>query len=144
MEIDPNNLIVQLCAAGMEAEGEGRMADAAALFVRAWETAQDDFEACIAAHYVARHQPDAAQTLHWNRVAVERATSADQGRVRSFYPSLYLNLGHSHEMLGDEISARRCYELAQSYLDDLPDTPFAAWTRAGVARALRRTGTADS
>lgn len=143
MEIDPTNPVVQLCAAGMAAEGEGRMADAAALFRQAWETAQDDFEACIAAHYVARHQPDAAQTLHWNQIAVERAASADQERVRSFYPSLYLNLGHAHEMLGDEGSARRCYELAHHYLGDLPDTPLARWIRAGVARALRRTGAGD-
>jgi hypothetical protein len=58
--MDPNNPVVRLCAAGMAAEGEGRPADAKALFEQAWAESRDDFEACIAAHYVARHQATAA------------------------------------------------------------------------------------
>lgn len=46
--MDPNNPVVKLCAAGMEAAGEGRLADAAALFMQAWDTAQDDYEAGVA------------------------------------------------------------------------------------------------
>ncbi|MEQ9099880.1 MAG: hypothetical protein RIF36_17600 [Imperialibacter sp.] len=35
MTIDPNNPIVQLCAEGMNLEGEGKRAEAAETFVRA-------------------------------------------------------------------------------------------------------------
>ena len=52
--MDPNNPVVQLCAQGMRAESEGRNTDARALFQQAWETATDDYGACVAAHYIAR------------------------------------------------------------------------------------------
>lgn len=54
--IDPDNAVVKLCAQGMQAEGAGRRGDARALFEQAWEIAGDDYERCIAAHYLARHQ----------------------------------------------------------------------------------------
>ena len=55
--MDLNNLVVKLCAEGMQAEFAGKLDDARALFMQAWEQSQDDYEACIAAHYVARHLP---------------------------------------------------------------------------------------
>lgn len=54
---DPENVVVRLCAQGMQAEAEGRDAQARDLFLQAWEAAEDDYDACIAAHYLARHQP---------------------------------------------------------------------------------------
>ena len=79
--MDPNNPVVQLCAAGMQAESEGRSADAKALFEQAWSESRDDFEACIAAHYVARHQPTPDDELDWNRKALERAELVGDDRV---------------------------------------------------------------
>lgn len=137
--MDPNNPVVKLCAAGMEAEGAGRMADAATLFAQAWEAAQDDYEAGIAAHYVARHQPGAAQTLHWNQVALDRAKQVRDGRAVTFLPSLYLNLGNSYEIVGDLAAARACYTAAQTRLAALSDDGYSNWVRAGVTRALART-----
>ncbi|MCC6167392.1 MAG: hypothetical protein IT329_09220 [Caldilineaceae bacterium] len=137
--MEPNNPVVKLCAAGMEAEGEGRLADAAALFMQAWDTAQGDYEACIAAHYVARRQPTPEQTLYWNQVAVDRAECVADGSAAFFFPSLYLNLGMSHETLGDRSAARFCYEQALKYMDALPEGSYSSWVRAGVARALGRT-----
>jgi len=32
--------------------------------------------------------------------------------VKEFFPSLYLNMGRSYEMLGNEAEAKRFYELA--------------------------------
>lgn len=136
--MDPDNPVVRLCADGMRAEVEGRYADAAALFGRAWEQSADDYEACIAAHYVARHQPTDRDTLDWNRVALERADRVDDDRVRDFYPSLYLNLGWSHECLGETAAARRCYTTAARHLDALPAGPYTDMTRRGVEAALRR------
>jgi hypothetical protein len=86
--------------------------EACSLYQKAWETAQTDTEACIAAHYVARHQEDKAVRFHWNQIALERANAVTDGSVREFYPSLYLNMGQSYELLGNEPEARRYYALA--------------------------------
>ena len=45
MMIDPNNPVVKLCIAGMQAEGEGDHELARGLFVQAWGVAGDDYEA---------------------------------------------------------------------------------------------------
>ena len=137
--MDPENPVVKLCAEGMQAEMEGRHDDARVLFARAWEASTDDYEACIAAHYVARRQESAGETLRWNRVALERADRAGGERVRDFYPSLYLNLGWSHESLADLPEARRWYERAAAHLGGLPEGPYTNMVRRGVEAALERT-----
>ncbi|HZY41132.1 MAG TPA: hypothetical protein VFF59_03940, partial [Anaerolineae bacterium] len=89
------------------------------------EASTDDYEACIAAHYVARHQATPQDTLRWNQEALDRANAAGarratdvlrrvwpDDRVCSFYPSLYLNLGHSYEVLSDQAEAQRYYDRA--------------------------------
>ena len=110
--MDHNNQVIQLCVAGSRAEFEGRIADAKALYWQAWEAAQDDYEACIAAHYVARHQATPAETLRWNQLALARADAVADERVQGFYGSLYLNLGHSYELVGDQTAAQHYYALA--------------------------------
>ena len=107
--MDPNNPVVKLCVEGMKVESEGRKDDARLLFEQAWEASTNDWEACMAAHYMARHQPDTQATLHWNQEAVRRADAVKDDRVREFYPSLYLNLGHSYEELGDALKACHYY-----------------------------------
>jgi tetratricopeptide (TPR) repeat protein len=109
--------VIRLCIEGTRAEFEGRVRDARTLYLRAWEAAQDDYEACVAAHYVARHQERPEDELRWNQEALARANAAcaepgGEERVRSFYPSLYLNMGHSYERLGDQAEAQRYYGLA--------------------------------
>jgi hypothetical protein len=110
--MDLNNPVIQLCLAGTQAEFEGRLDAARAFYWRAWEAARDDYDACVAAHYVARLQPDPEVTLHWNQEALARAEIGGDERVRSFYPSLYLNLGHSYEALGHKAEAQKYYALA--------------------------------
>ncbi len=137
--MDLDNPVVRLCGEGMQAEGEGRKADALALFMQAWSTSADGYEAAIAAHYVARHQPTDADTLHWNRVAVAQAEAVPDERVTVLLPSLYLNLGHSHEVTGDPSAARRFYERAADSVKALPeDDPYSNFVRGGIARALGR------
>lgn len=142
--MDPNNPVVKLCTAGMQAEAEGRDTEALALFEQAWEAKTDDFEACIAAHYVARHQADAEATFRWNQVALERADAVHDDRVRGFYPSLYLNLGHSYEQLGDASKASQCFQEAAARLGDVPEGPYGDLVRKGVADGQRRVGTRPS
>ena len=139
LEVDPNNRVVMLCAEGMRAESEGRHADAKALFEQAWEVSTDDLEACVAAHYVARHQDNDHDTLRWNEEALRRADAVGDDRVRGFYPSLYLNMGRSHESLGNLTEARRYYELASACVDELAGNRYGDLVRDAVARAKLRT-----
>ena len=136
--MDPENPVVRLCTQGMEAELAGRTVDALRLFQQAWDGAQDDYEACIAAHYLARHQPTFADNLHWNEVALARANAAADEQVRGFYPSLYLNLGHAYEVNGDLSAARLNYELAAERAGALAAGPYGDMVRRGVANALLR------
>ncbi|HVY66178.1 MAG TPA: hypothetical protein VHH11_15250 [Gammaproteobacteria bacterium] len=123
----------------MAAEGEGRSADAKRLFEQAWHESRDDFEACIAAHYVARHQATPEATFEWNERALRRAEAVCDDRARGFFPSLYLNYAHSLEQLGRTAEARRHYELAEARLADLPAGGYTELVRSGVAAGLRRT-----
>jgi len=135
--MDPNNPVVKLCAEGMQVEGEGRTEEAQQLFLHAWEMCQDDFDACIAAHFVARHRAP-AETLYWNEVALRHAKAVNDERVRAFYPSLYLNMGWSHEQLGELAQATNYYKLATMRLDELPIGSYADVVRKGVAAGQAR------
>ena len=140
--MDPDNPIVRLCAAGMTAEGEGRRDDARALFQQAWDASGSDYEASIAAHYLARHQPSAEATLEWNERSLRRAEAArdtHDDRVNGFFPSLYLNYAHSLEQLGRVADACAYYNLAAAGLDALPADGYAALVRSGVTAGQRRT-----
>ena len=136
--MDPNNPIVKLCVEGMRAEGENRFEDARRFFTQAWENSTDDFEACIAAHYLARHQETPHDTLHWNQEALARAAAVGDERVSGFYPSLYLNLGHSYEILGNLDEAARFYQLASQGMEQLPDTRLSGIVRGAVEAGQKR------
>ncbi len=110
--IDLDNPVIQLCLAGTRAEFNGQPDAARNAYQQAWNLAQDEYEACVAAHYVARLQFDPEVTLHWNQVALARAEAVGDERVRSFYPSLYLSLGQSYEVLGQQAEAEKYYTLA--------------------------------
>ena len=136
--MDVNNPVVKLCAEGMQAEFAGRGGEAYAMFMRAWEARTDDYEACVAAHFLARYQQEPAESLRWNREALERANAVQDERVRDFYPSLCLNLGKSHEELGDQTEARRYYLLATDGAARLPDNPYGDTVREASAEGLKR------
>lgn len=138
--MDPENPIVKLCVEGMKAECAGRHDVARALFVRAWDARTDDWEACIAAHYLARHQPTPEDSLRWNHEALDRANAVADERVRAFYPSLYLNLGHAHEQLGNMDEARRFYDLAAAAAERLPEDRYRGIVRQGIENGQGRVG----
>ncbi len=140
MDMDAENPVIKLCVAGMQAEADGRYADARSLFLGAWEARHDDYEACIAAHYVARHQDDPRDTLHWNQVALDHAGKVAGERVRDFYPSLYLNLGHSHELVGMLAEAKRYYTLAEETTERLSDDRYGRVVHGALASAKERLG----
>jgi hypothetical protein len=142
--INPDNQVVKLCAEGMAAEAEGRHDDARALFQQAWDGSADDYDACIAAHYLARHQGSPEETLRWNQESLDRAVRVGDDRVTGFYPSLYLNMGHSYEALGDRTSAGRYYDLAAAKLGELPDGAYKMMVTGGIEEGRKRIGSAEA
>jgi hypothetical protein len=110
--MDTNNPVIQLCMQGVRAEFEGRLGAARNLYQQAWDISQDDYQACIAAHYVARFQETPEERLRWNQEALHCANRIEDGSVEEFFPSLYLNLGRSYEVLGNPAEAQRYYDLA--------------------------------
>jgi len=132
--------IVRLCVEGMELEGKGQVGEAAQRFAAAWNSSSNDFERCIAAHYVARHQKSPVETLRWNQESLRYADASDSASVREFYPSLYLNLGKSYEDLGKRDEARKFYELAARSAAVLPANGYGALVRSGIAGGLERVG----
>lgn len=140
MEPMEQNPVIELCIEGMRAESEGRNDDARLLFVRAWDAATDDVEACMAAHYVARHQDSDDDRLHWNAEALRRADAVGDGRVADFYPSLLLNLGQSQEALGQTDAARDSYRRALAAMAQSGVAFPGEHVRASLHAALERLG----
>ncbi|WP_199435544.1 hypothetical protein [Qaidamihabitans albus] len=138
--MDPDNTVVGLCTQGMRAEADGRDDDARALFEQAWHATADDYEACVAAHYLARHQPTPEETLHWNQVCLDRAERVGDERVAGFYSSLHANLARANRELGRTAAARRHFELAAGHLGAVPAGQYRDWMRYGIAQGLRDTG----
>ena len=136
--MDPNNPVVKLCAQGIDIEMKGRRDEARSLFLQAWELRQDDVDACIAAHYLARHQDTPEETLRWNELALTHAIRASSDAIRSFFPSLYLNLGKSYEDLQNIPRARELYEQGERWLTDVADSGYGDIVRQGLQNALQR------
>lgn len=105
---------LRLCTECTEAEFAGRLADARSLSLLAWREARTDFEACVAAHYVARYQERLSSQRRWHEEALARAEESDDDRVHSLYPSLYVNLGRALELLGEQAQADHFFALAAS------------------------------
>ena len=133
--LDLDNPIIRILSSAAPLEAT-QPETARQLYLRAWETATDDYEACMAAHYVARIQDDAEERYRWNSIALERA--GRDVRAIPFLPSLHLNMGRSFEDLGRVAEARLSYRSAREALRDLPVDPYRATLEEAIARALRR------
>lgn len=110
--MDLSNPVIQLCIQGSRAEFAHRLEDARSLYQQAWEARTDNYDACIAAHYVARFQDSVEESLRWNQLALKHADAVNDDRVKDFYPSLYLSLGSSYELMENQTEAQRYYDLA--------------------------------
>ncbi|MFT3895242.1 MAG: hypothetical protein QM730_26760 [Anaerolineales bacterium] len=109
--MDITNPVIKHCIEGIWAELEDRSDDARIHYRRAWDSCTNEYEACIAAHYVARSQDIPEETLRWNLRALELAYTTDQEKVRDFYPSLYMSTAHAYKQLGGMVQAQRYYRL---------------------------------
>ncbi len=134
---DLDNPVMQLCVAGMQVDGDA--AQALALFEQAWALRRDDFEASVAAHFVARHQTTARATLEWNERALHHADAITDERVASLLPSLCLNLADSYRLNAQLDRAEQLALRGLSALDQLPsDDGYAQFVRNGLDRLLQR------
>ncbi len=80
--MNPNNPVIKLCLRGIQVEAAGRFEDARDLFMQAWMERKDDFDACVAAHYVARHQEEPEDTLQKGIANVESGSPRTAGKAR--------------------------------------------------------------
>ena len=136
MPIDPNNPVVLLCAAGMERDGEPE--EARRLFQQAWDARRNDYDAAIAAHYLARHQPTPDETLLWNSLAVTHAERVGDGRTTELFPSLYLNLASSLTALGRLDEARAIIARAKEHLESQRADGYRDFLAYGISRLQAR------
>jgi hypothetical protein len=130
--MESNNPVITLCIEGVWAELEDREEDARLHYRRAWDSRANDYEACLAAHYLARIQDSAEDMLHWNLKALELAFTADQEKVRDFYPSLYMSIAHTYKQLGGSVQAQRYYRLAAGLGEIIPvesDGEMVRWLK---------------
>jgi tetratricopeptide (TPR) repeat protein len=138
MQFDPDNKIIQLCAKGMEMEMALRPDEARSIFLQAWQEASTDLEKSTAAHYVARHQLSVEDKLSWDKTALEFALKSNNSLPNAGYPSLYLNIAKCYEDLHDKEHAQKNYELALSYINELPNDGYGQMIRSGIKNGIER------
>ncbi len=136
MAMDPANPVVALCAAGMQREGSPE--EARALFERAWQVRSDDYEASVAAHFLARQQPTPGDALHWNEVALQHALAVPDGRAKELMPSLYLNVGDSYFVMGRRDAAATAAARAAECVADLPADGYRDLVQRGIRSLQQR------
>ena len=139
--IGPTNPVVALCAEGMAMEGTP--AEARRLFEQAWAIRRDDYDAGIAAHFIARHQPTPADVLHWNTLAVRHAEVVPNGRAAEIMASLYLNLGDAHANVGDVAAGAEAVRRAADHLAALPPGGYREFVAMGIRRLAARVNEAN-
>jgi hypothetical protein len=138
MLYDPANPVVQLCAQGIELEHAGDPVRAADLYRQAWELSGVPLEKCTAAHYMARVQPDAAESLRWNLLALEQAELVTGEDIGVLYPSLQLNVAHGYEQSGNLVKSLEHYVLAESACVSLAEDGYGKMIRSGINAGLER------
>ena len=133
MEFSPSNNVVKLCLQGMAMEEKGEPDNASRLFLQAWNEATNDFEKCIAAHYLGRHQEAVPDKLKWLERSLQFALKLNDEAVKAAFPSLYSNIAECYEEQGDLENAKKNRELANSLTDDPSDNgPFYHGTKADL------------
>lgn len=138
MQFDANNNIVKLCAEGMEMEGRGKNKEASRLFLQAWNESTNDIEKFTSAHYVARHQNSISDKLKWDKIALQLAIEINNDNIKGAFPSLYLNIAKCYEDLKEFDNARKNYNLALSFANQLADDGYGNMIKGGILNGIER------
>ena len=107
-----NRPAVKLCQEGTQLEFAGQLDEAQQRFADAWHCATDDYEKCIAAHYIGHLAQTPDELLFWHKTSLAHAQQTNPKLVEPFMPSLYVNLGHAYEKIGETEKANHFYDLA--------------------------------
>jgi rifampin ADP-ribosylating transferase len=133
MEFDPKNPVVKLCLQAMALEEAGKLAEAKRLFDEAWNTATNDSEKFISAHYLARHQESVSAKLEWLETALHFALKINDTTVKSAFPSLYSRMADCYDALNAPEKAKENRRLAASSEENFSDQgPFYHGTKADL------------
>lgn len=130
MNCDPDNAVVRLCAEAMAIEGDAEAARR--LFEQAWEIRRDDYDASIAAHFLARHQSTVEDRVRWNAAAVHHAEAIADGRTDELKASLYLNLADAHLAAGDLSASMAALRSAIANVCSLPEGGYRTFVQRGI------------
>lgn len=136
MSIDPSNSVAAAIGRGVIAETAGDSEGARAAYDEAWRMASDDFERCLAAHYVPRTIDNPHEKLRWNEEALRFADAVGDERVAGFYPSLRASVGICLLALGDVPGAIRAFEAALRSIDDVPESDYRSGLTAMIEERL--------
>jgi hypothetical protein len=129
--------VMAAIGAAVEQGRAGDRAGARDALTALWDRAGDDpLKRCSIAHYVADLQDSVADELAWDQRALAAANDlADPSQLRSFLPSLHLNLADAHRRSGHTAEARHHLGLAAEHLDLLPDDDYGRMIRGGMIKA---------
>ena len=108
------------------------------MFLQAWNEAVTDSEKFTTAHYVARHQSSTEDKLKWDITALNFALKINNDSIWSTLSSLYLNIAKCYEDLNDLIAARKNYEAALLYQENLPADGYGQMIKSGIKSGLKR------
>jgi hypothetical protein len=117
---------------------EGDVPAATRLFEQAWKARRDDYDASIAAHFLARHQTTVEDRLAWNIRAARHAELVEDDRAHELKSSLYLNLADAYLAVGDSAEARAAVGAAAKSLEDLPLEGYRDFVQRGINGLVRR------
>jgi hypothetical protein len=133
--------IMQRAFEGQQRLLGGDRAGARAIYDRLWAEIGPDGDLkhrIWVAHVAADAQDDPAEEVRWDLLALEAADAlAERGDpsgigVRTFYPSLHLNLGEGYRKLGDPGRAREHLQEAERHVVGQP----ADDETTGILRAI--------
>lgn len=129
--------------AGHRAWNEGDIEEARRIWLALWEDAHhanDHYHACGAAHMLGVLDPTPmTEKLEWHLRSLRHADALGPAH-RSFYPSIYSNMGRSYLNLGDRKRASASYWKAWEYTDGLDDSDYARDVRDSIRQGLEHLG----
>lgn len=116
-----------------------------------WAERDAPLERCTIAHFLADTEEDPEVELEWDLRALYAATGtraaedrqAVDERVKSFLPSLHLNVGDAYRRLGDLDRAKRHAEIGLAHAHTLNDDGYGKTIVAGLERLSSRLATAS-
>ena len=148
MTIPPETPVYATIREGIALREQGRSAQAKALMealVADVERGDDAFAKVFLAHSLADVQEDRADELAWDlRALAFMAELTDQRAVErgnpggrnALLPSLHLNLAVDYRRLGDDVNARRHFDLGRAHLGALSDDDYGDSIRNAFAEGI--------